>query len=371
MTLHNDVYSNAEQVIFLDKYLEQVGSDSLEQALQISVCEWKGRLWALPKGWSAASLAFLFKDALVSSEEIINGACFSTDYRALFKSTSLRGPLIKLCETTSKDSARRFEHVLHNLVDRRVTHAADELVCVATLLGLKLEDSMPHGNMIDLYFALGENIPQDLIYAWGSKSDIPGWRWAPDTFLNKYNLLLSNGSGVLDRDGFHVVVYCYTLQGHPSMLERECVTTCEVIDDARMNFVFGIAVVHRHAAEVLAKVLEKKDLDASRPTGAGSSSRNKVYDAGPTPTSCSDVALLLQTTKDITSGVPVALADRPLSNSEDRGLRRTTACQSLANIHVFTGSEMTRTLERSLIYGAPKFTTTAKYIRQKKFCFVD
>jgi hypothetical protein len=75
-----------------------------------------------------------------------------------------------------------FEYYRGPLTSQR--YPSDEPVCIATLLGLKLENFHPYPTMIDIYRSV-VSIPQNILFVETPRLKIDGFRWAPATFLEQ------------------------------------------------------------------------------------------------------------------------------------------------------------------------------------------
>jgi hypothetical protein len=113
-----------------------------------------------------------------------------------------------------------------------VTVAADEPICIATLLGLELDDFQGNPTMEAIYRSLNQ-VPSQLLFVLGPRLDVPGRRWAPSTLMTgniplaKLNIVFATFGGT----GLHFVIDCIVLTkylcfeiGHRSSLrvDVEC-----------------------------------------------------------------------------------------------------------------------------------------------------
>lgn len=73
------------------------------------------------------------------------------------------------------------------LAHRSITIASDEPICIATNLGLSLEQFDPLPTMVDIYRSLRtlRTLPQDHLFIESAKIQLPDFRWAPKTFLGQ------------------------------------------------------------------------------------------------------------------------------------------------------------------------------------------
>lgn len=137
-----DVYGKASKVLVIDRHLQQVNSNWLEQCLQLLASEWMQRLWTLQEGRLASELYIQFKDEAVSILELSDvdpdnhfgsDTCISENIRSTI------GDVIRVRFAKQEEVSRRFSDLIEDLSYRSVTVASDEPICIATLLGLSLE----------------------------------------------------------------------------------------------------------------------------------------------------------------------------------------------------------------------------------------
>jgi hypothetical protein len=207
------VYTEASKVLVIDKDLMHVGSDENEQILQLLSSEWQRRLWTLQEGRLARHLHIQFKDGAVSISKLIAATPL---WRIRELNTEISNVFIMI--NVKLDIRNRFSEkenihsqflaLVEDLARRSVTVKSDEPICLATLLGLQLEDFDPYPTMVDIYRSL-QSIPQDLMFRRQPRLQAPGLTWAPSTFLETAFLTFPSDkdsrSGRLSGEGLHVV----------------------------------------------------------------------------------------------------------------------------------------------------------------------
>jgi hypothetical protein len=87
--------------------------------------------------------------------------------------------------TVPQDETQHFVDVVTELTYRSATVITDEPICLATLLGLELDDFKDDPTIADIYCSLPQ-LPQDLLFVPGQRLDIPGLKWAPASFMHGY-----------------------------------------------------------------------------------------------------------------------------------------------------------------------------------------
>ncbi|MCJ1433848.1 hypothetical protein MMC27_003213 [Xylographa pallens] len=174
------VYTEARWVLVIDRHLEQVGSHWLEMQLQLLASEWLKRLWTLQEMRLASDLLIQFNHRAISVAELLGTQLHDQD---LFSKVQkeLRDRITTRF-TKQQDPKQDFRHLMLDLSHRSVTVPSDEAICIATLLGLALEDFHPIPTMVDIYRS-SMTLPIEILFAGGTRLKDPGLRWAPSTLL--------------------------------------------------------------------------------------------------------------------------------------------------------------------------------------------
>ena len=211
------VYQNAEAVLVLDHVLQQVGAEPLEQSIQLLCCEWLTRLWTLQEGRLASKLLFEFKNEVVSEQQLINFDIMSTD-EMVFTQLGILKEHLQLRLKQTDDPTKRFGNLMIDLAHRKVTVPSDEPICIATMLGLSLENlydkSTKQISLSDILRALPNQLPLDLIFVESPRIQEPGLCWAPASLLTSKHPTWTpiSETGVLDSMGFNVSMDCFLLE---------------------------------------------------------------------------------------------------------------------------------------------------------------
>jgi hypothetical protein len=208
------VYTDASKVLVIDRDLMQVGSDQIERILQLLSSEWQRRLWTLQEGRLARDLFIQFKDGAVPVSELMATAPVTQVGKSnaeIFDFFSLLKENLRLRFSGEYKDPLRFQAIVEDLAPRSVTVKSDEPICLATLLGLELEEFHPYPTMVDIYRSFPK-IPQDLMFLIQPRLQVPGLTWAPSTFLETEFVSFRNNSasalGQLSVEGLHVVKDC-------------------------------------------------------------------------------------------------------------------------------------------------------------------
>lgn len=212
------VFTEASKVLVIDKHLMQVGTDRTEQIMQLLSSEWQRRLWTLQEGRMARELFIQFKESAVSVSGLLPkeiDSSFSVSNADLFDFYGKLKRDMKVHFSRNEDINKQFRALVQNLGPRSVSIKSDEPICLATLLGMSLEDYHPYPTMADIYRSL-VNIPQGLMFEPQPRLQEPGLTWAPSTFLETGYTFLGEGlpPARLSKEGLHVTNDCLLLDKH-------------------------------------------------------------------------------------------------------------------------------------------------------------
>lgn len=183
-------YEDAQAVLVLDSWLlsHSIRQDSpTETLMRIVSSNWNTRLWTLQEGALAKNLLFQFADVAFDSELGIEDMLSD---RNKVTSVTLHTPIVQCFEDIRSlawnDMSRpNLISLMHALKVRSTSVAADEALCLAALMRVSLEDVIkaPAGDRMKTFWSLLEEVPQTMIFYTGIKLQVPGFRWAPRTFL--------------------------------------------------------------------------------------------------------------------------------------------------------------------------------------------
>jgi hypothetical protein len=191
------VYVHAEAVIVLDPECMETHSQfpSLEAVVRINTGRWMQRLWTLQEGVLSKNLYFQFKDGALSSDQLrelstsAKHGGLKHEFHHVYRAGWLLSP-------AAQELSRKRNQVanLWRLSQWRIaSHATDEAIVLATLLGLDLTPLLaikpsPEnlGELMTTFlFHLDREIgiPSGMIFLPGKKLQKEGYRWAPETWL--------------------------------------------------------------------------------------------------------------------------------------------------------------------------------------------
>jgi hypothetical protein len=181
-----EVYSTAAKVLVVDRDLLKVGDHWLERRFQVLASEWMTRLWTLQEGRLTRQLYFQLKDEAVSVDNLmVRYATPDYDFSSCLSCCLVdTGEVLHIHFGVEESVSQTFLNIIEDLSPRSVTYPSDEPICIATLLGLKLENFHPYPTMIDIYRSV-ESIPQNVLFVETPRLKVDGFRWAPATFLEQ------------------------------------------------------------------------------------------------------------------------------------------------------------------------------------------
>ncbi|KAK1473202.1 hypothetical protein CTAM01_16183 [Colletotrichum tamarilloi] len=256
LSMMREIYSNANVVMVRSAVLEalEIGDivrdpskGVMDVAAQLYLSPYMRRMWTLQEAVLAGAsrargigdrLCLSFADGILSLESIINLLKQAPRqesllaYRFMAEFRDLSTHMWQLGDGDGdkpvKHSLKGFDFFLSMLTAalkyRNVTVASDEVICLATLLNLRINSTRgviplighgetPEEGMCELWRrlqGLGGSLPSDLIFSSVPRVQVPGYRWAPATLVQyaKYgNLYVSHSSAYpakISDKGLHV-----------------------------------------------------------------------------------------------------------------------------------------------------------------------
>ncbi|OAP54535.1 hypothetical protein AYL99_10983 [Fonsecaea erecta] len=211
-----EIYRQADRVLVLDSHVLKLprSADMVDKFLQIHLSKWHHRLWTMQEGHLARSLFFQFQDGAQSLHDMGETALQSLDRYA---PESLCSPVRLLCATELEAFYRYFEVAKASgtsiqkrmrscakyLRSRQTSRLEDESVCVANILDLDAAKVLvckdSDMRMARFYDLVGQFDPQ-IIFHDHPRLPLPGYRWAPRSFLHQLSdfIPIREGGGVED-----------------------------------------------------------------------------------------------------------------------------------------------------------------------------
>ncbi|VTT73572.1 unnamed protein product [Fusarium fujikuroi] len=179
-------YKEANAVLVLDSGLQRCLSSDPEASrlLYVLTSGWMGRLWTLQEAVLAEKVLFCFADALVPLRDLIPNRENLELYPYMGDMAAEIFRLIK--QSQYKDL--KIGDVSRSLRWRDTSRASDETLAIASLLGVDLGivlELPAQDRMIRLFKELRE-VPRNIVFLGGDKTDVPGYRWAPKSFMGAH-----------------------------------------------------------------------------------------------------------------------------------------------------------------------------------------
>ncbi|RBA11122.1 hypothetical protein FPRO05_04295 [Fusarium proliferatum] len=179
-------YKEAKAVLVLDSGLQRCLSSDPEASrlLYVLTSGWMGRLWTLQEAVLADKVLFCFADALVPLRDLIPSRENLELYPYMGDMAAEIFRLIK--QSQYKDL--KIGDVSRSLRWRDTSRASDETLAIASLLGVDLGillELPTQDRMIRLFQELRE-VPRNIVFLGGDKTDVPGYRWAPKSLMGAH-----------------------------------------------------------------------------------------------------------------------------------------------------------------------------------------
>ncbi|KAI1655965.1 hypothetical protein F4813DRAFT_397865 [Daldinia decipiens] len=176
-------YSQAKAVLVLDGTLQRCLSTAPlgVRVLRVLTSGWMQRLWTLQEAVLSKDLNFAFADQRIPLIHLIPPPY---DMLRFPHMTDLAAELFRLLKKSSYN-VYSIGDVSRALRWRTTNRPTDETLAIASLLGVQpsiLVDRSPELRMMWLIQELGR-IPSNVIFLSGNKSEVPGFRWLPSSFM--------------------------------------------------------------------------------------------------------------------------------------------------------------------------------------------
>ncbi|RDW64369.1 uncharacterized protein DSM5745_09780 [Aspergillus mulundensis] len=210
ITTMRRIYAEAKAVLVLDDWLQEVRSDAapLDLMTRIYQSNWIKRLWTHQEGFLPKALWFQFKDKAVEINELSRrfhdydaslqargihlGFPDGASMRLVEQYTSLR-ELIKGTAQTEGDKWMTYQALANVMSERKTARLADEVLCLATIISMPLDDLVKiksdtdektaQARMKAFLVSLGR-FETGVIFNNYPRLEERGYHWAPRSLLN-------------------------------------------------------------------------------------------------------------------------------------------------------------------------------------------
>jgi hypothetical protein len=185
-----DTYRKANGVLVLDSYLQSQPLNKLpeiEAFMRIHNSQWNRRLWTLEECvLGRYNLWFQFDgEVLEALKGISQGDRYLSDGSVLGLKTAVP-PEIFALDDPEFPLRQRIMMLQRVLQDRATTEPTDEPICVASVLDLGLRNivNTKKEERMAKVWCMVDDVPAQVTFWLKRTLPVPGFRWAPATFLN-------------------------------------------------------------------------------------------------------------------------------------------------------------------------------------------
>ena len=186
-------YQEANAVLVLDKGIQQSTAPNTPDEIltRVACSAWLSRLWTLQEGVLASKLFIQFSDRAINISQLPE--LTRTPLHLLSNVRTDAGQAlsdIKLMQSETWRSSPEVQSLVplvQALRYRSTSWKRDETTCMSILLDLDVDlilKTSPEDRMRVLLSQI-KHIPPTIIFLSGRKLQAPGYRWAPETFLNR------------------------------------------------------------------------------------------------------------------------------------------------------------------------------------------
>ncbi|KAJ9295337.1 hypothetical protein DTO271G3_6160 [Paecilomyces variotii] len=186
------VYENSTSVLVLDSWLMSTNCSQMsdtELLMRIFNAAWNRRLWTCQEGALAKAIFFLFKDDICDLDLTFRRCKASLDITTsatIWPSLAAKYDSLRGFRMVSSDREEALPAVMTAVAFRSTSQASDETLCLAALLNLDMEPILRENDVLsrmELFWAMMDSIPLNILWYMGDTIDKPGLRWAPRTLL--------------------------------------------------------------------------------------------------------------------------------------------------------------------------------------------
>ena len=186
-----ETYEKATQVLIIDSELRRATFNDrphFESFARIAASGWMRRIWTLQEGVLASRLFVEFADGIADVTAAVynfndeTNSCDMELNMVPVEFMSVIGLLQGIRRARSEDVCQCFINTWNSMKIRRTSKVGDEIICFASLLGLDVKEILSTDDReqrMRICISLMSCVPLGLLYTFGPKLGIDGYRWAP------------------------------------------------------------------------------------------------------------------------------------------------------------------------------------------------
>ena len=196
MGLMAKVYQECFAMLVIDSSLIHIkGVNLFEAGFRLWCSGWATRLWTLREFSLANRVYVVYGDELVAYKEIEEVVKAGDDWLSELQS-GLYSSLINWrsvdhaqWKLMSRKNESHYTLLLIGLAGRSTSKQSDEAFCLSVFLGIPASRILDckAGDEMRVFWEQHSKVPEDIIFSWAKKFDIPGYRWAPRSVLEWAN----------------------------------------------------------------------------------------------------------------------------------------------------------------------------------------
>jgi hypothetical protein len=231
-----DTYKNATQVLVLDSELKRTtyrDKPPHEPFARIASSGWMRRVWTLQEGVLASHLFCEFSDGIMDVSSAVREMNEKTNALDIelnmvpVELMSVVGLFQIIRRSQEEDLCRCFVNIWKSIKIRRTSKYGDEIICFAQLLGLDVAEILDINDSdmrMKTCISMLPYVPAGILFTFGPKLEIDGYRWAPRSFFLKERIdptttqirrdergLIIKKSGIFLK---HYTGYTFRKEGH-------------------------------------------------------------------------------------------------------------------------------------------------------------
>ncbi len=187
-------YTAASAVLVIDWYMTTISykSDHLEIFARLVMSRWMRRLWTYQEQMLAKEIWLLFADGIRPLNGLFNKSLREFQQNGHHLCSWILDeevPCLAIRFERIPTIQARFQRIWDGIFFRKTSHAGDEAICIATMLGLdvvqilNIPEELLHDRIAKLFALLGK-VPGQMLFRDCERMELAGHSWAPKTLLS-------------------------------------------------------------------------------------------------------------------------------------------------------------------------------------------